>query len=54
MNHYYKLTKCPLLLNTSLNIREPICNSVNDTALTFIKSRLDVLAVENYLVIRKK
>jgi carbamoyltransferase len=54
LNNYYKLTKCPLLLNTSLNIQEPICNSVNDTVSTFINSGLDALVVENYLVIRKK
>lgn len=54
LNCYYKLTKCPLLLNTSLNIQEPICNSVNDTVPTFINSGLDALVVENYLVTRKK
>jgi carbamoyltransferase len=54
LNNYYKLTKCPLLLNTSLNIQEPICNRVNDTVSTFINSGLDALVVENYLVIRKK
>jgi carbamoyltransferase len=54
LNSYYKLTKCPLLLNTSLNIQEPICNSINDTVSTFINSGLDALVVENYLVIRKK
>jgi len=53
ISHYYKLTKCPLLLNTSLNIQEPICNTVNDTVLTFVKSGLNVLAVENYLIVRK-
>ena len=54
LNSYYKLTKCPLLLNTSLNIQEPICNTVNDTVSTFINSGLDALVVENYLVTRKK
>jgi carbamoyltransferase len=54
LNCYYKLTKCPLLLNTSLNIQEPICNTVNDTVSTFINSGLDALVVENYLVTRKK
>lgn len=54
LSYFYKLTKCPLLLNTSLNIQEPICNSVNNTVLTFINSGMDVLVVENYLIIRKK
>jgi carbamoyltransferase len=54
LSYFYKLTKCPLLLNTSLNIQEPICNSVNDTVLTFINSGMDVLVVENYLIIRKQ
>ena len=54
LSYFYKLTKCPLLLNTSLNIQEPICNSVNDTVLTFVNSGMDALVVENYLIIRKQ
>jgi carbamoyltransferase len=54
LRNYYKLTKCPLLLNTSLNIQEPICNSVHDSSLALINSRLDALVVEKYLILRKK
>ena len=42
------------LLNTSLNINEPISNISEDTVKTFLNSRIDVLVVENYLIIRKQ
>ena len=54
LKYYYKLTKIPVLLNTSLNINEPICNISEDTVKTFLNSKIDVLVVENYLIIRKQ
>jgi carbamoyltransferase len=54
LNYFYKLTKIPVLLNTSLNINEPISNISEDTVKTFLNSRIDVLVVENYLIIRKQ
>lgn len=53
LSSFYKLTRCPMLLNTSLNIQEPICNTSHDTVLTFLSSKIDALVVENYLIIRK-
>jgi carbamoyltransferase len=53
LNYFYKLTKIPVLLNTSLNINEPICNISEDTVRTFLRSRIDVLVIENYMIIRK-
>jgi carbamoyltransferase len=53
LNYFYKLTKIPVLLNTSLNINEPISNISEDTVKTFLNSRIDVLVIENYMIIRK-
>jgi carbamoyltransferase len=57
---YYQLVKkfgeatgVPVLLNTSFNLRgEPIVNSPSDAYNTFIKSGIDVLVLENF-VLRK-
>ena len=53
LKYYYKLTKIPVLLNTSLNINEPISNISEDSVKTFLKSNIDVLVIENYMIIRK-
>ena len=48
---FYKKTKRPILLNTSFNLKgEPIVNSPADAYKTFMKSGLDVLVVENYVI----
>lgn len=55
---YYMLVKrfgektgVPVLLNTSFNLRsEPIVNSPQDAVNTFLKSGLDMLVMENYVV----
>ncbi|MCX7697944.1 MAG: hypothetical protein N2114_00560 [Candidatus Goldbacteria bacterium] len=48
---FYNLTEVPLLLNTSFNLKgEPIVNSPEDAYSTFIRSGLDILVLENYLV----
>lgn len=55
---YYKLIKkfsditgAPLVLNTSFNLKgEPIVNSPADAYSTFIRSGLDILVLENFVV----
>ena len=37
-----------VLLNTSFNIQEPICNSPEDAIKTFIRSNVKDLFIENY------
>lgn len=59
-NHqYYKLiqefealTGVPMVLNTSFNDREPIVCSPQDAVNTFLKTRIDYLAIGNFLVSR--
>ena len=58
---YYKLikkfffkTKIPILLNTSFNINEPIVCSPEDALKCFLKSKMDLLIIENYVIKRCK
>lgn len=46
-------TECPILLNTSFNIRdEPIVCSPLDALLCFAKSEIDSLIIENFIIDR--
>lgn len=48
-------TGVPVLMNTSFNLRgEPIVGSPANALLTFHNSGLDMLAIENFLVTKKK
>jgi carbamoyltransferase len=47
-------TNVPVLLNTSFNLKgEPIVNSPEDAFNTFVKSEMDILVLENFLVKKK-
>lgn len=47
-------TGCPILLNTSFNMRgEPIVCTTGDALLCFVRSTIDVLVVEDYAIERK-
>ena len=49
INAFYKKTGVPVLLNTSLNIQEPIVYSPKDAIKTFFNSNVDYLCIGNYL-----
>jgi len=57
---YYKLikkfkeiTNCPILVNTSFNIRgEPIVCSIRDAFKCMMGTNLDILVIENYVMFR--
>lgn len=50
---YKKITGIGVLINTSFNVKdEPIVNSPEDAYLCFMKSGMDVLVLENYLIIK--
>jgi carbamoyltransferase len=45
----------PVLINTSFNLRgEPMVSSPSDALKTFFASGIDYLAIENYLVSKKR
>jgi carbamoyltransferase len=52
INEFEKLTACPMLLNTSFNIQEPIVCSPHDAVKTFQGASFDALVLEDNLVLR--
>lgn len=56
---YYKLIKrfqsktgVPILLNTSFNDNEPIVNTPSDAIQCFLATKMDVLVLNNYLILK--
>lgn len=48
---YYRESNCPVLINTSFNVRgEPIVESPRDALNCFINTEIDYLAIENFLI----
>ena len=55
INKFYELTECPILVNTSFNVKdEPIVCSPEDAFRCFLYSDLDYLILGNYLLDKKK
>ena len=51
---FKELTNCPVLLNTSFNIRgEPIVCSPEDAFRCFMGTNLDILVIENFVLYKK-
>jgi carbamoyltransferase len=50
-----KLTGCPLIVNTSFNVRgEPIVCSPEDSYRCFMRTEMDFLVLENYVLDKKE
>ena len=55
INKFYEITNCPMLVNTSFNIRgEPIVNTPEDAIRCFLGTNLDYLIIENYILSKNK
>ena len=55
INEFNKKTGCPILVNTSFNIRgEPIVNTPEDAFNCFMGNNLDILVIENFFLIKEK
>ena len=52
IKEFYKLTKIPVLLNTSFNINEPIVESPKDALDCFERSEIDMLILDNNIIIK--
>ena len=51
INEFYKITNCPVLINTSFNVRgEPIVCSPEDALRCFVNTNIDILVIENFLI----
>jgi len=48
---FHKLTGCPIIINTSFNVRgEPIVESPDDAYRCFMRTNMDYLVLENFLI----
>ena len=55
LEKFKSLTKCPILVNTSFNIRgEPIVCSIEDAFKCFMGTELDILVCENFILQKKE
>lgn len=54
MRRFYELTGCPILINTSFNIRgEPIVCNPQDAYQCFMATDMDCLIIENYILFKE-
>lgn len=52
---FEKLTECPVLINTSFNVRgEPIVCTPEDAFLCFMTTHIDCLVLENFLLLKEE
>ncbi len=49
IKNFYDLTGVPILLNTSLNVNEPICENPENAFEIFSKTSMDMLVIQNWL-----
>ena len=50
---FYRLTGCPVIVNTSFNVRgEPIVCTPEDAYRCFMRTNMDVLALESFLLVK--
>jgi carbamoyltransferase len=52
INEFYKLTKIPIVLNTSFNENEPIVSKPEEALDCFLRTKMDTLVMENYIIKR--
>jgi len=51
INEFYKITKVPVIINTSMNVMgEPIVNTPNEAYQMIVKTDMDYIVMGNYLV----
>lgn len=51
IKHFYNKTGCPVIINTSFNVRgEPIVESPSDAYICFMRTEMDILVLGNYIL----
>jgi carbamoyltransferase len=54
MEHFHRLTGCPVLVNTSFNVRgEPIVCTPQDAYRCFLATDMDVLVLEDFVLYKE-
>ena len=55
INSFKKLTNCPLVVNTSFNVRgEPIVCTPQDAYRCFMRTEMDILVLQNQVLYKKE
>ncbi|WP_415397872.1 carbamoyltransferase [Sulfurimonas sp. CS5] len=55
LESFYKKTGCPVLVNTSFNVRgEPIVCTPEDSYRCFMRTEMDMLVINNYVMLKNK
>lgn len=55
IKEYDKLTGCPVIVNTSFNVRgEPIVCSPKDAYVCFMRTEMDVLCMGNFMLLKEE
>ena len=52
INSFKELTGVPMLLNTSFNENEPIVNTLEEAIYCFLRTKMDLLVIGNYILKR--
>lgn len=52
IKEFYNLTKVPIILNTSFNENEPIVRNPEEAIECFLRTNMDLLVLENYVLSR--
>ena len=53
IEEFMKQTKVPILLNTSLNVNEPICENPENAFEIFTKTSMDVLVIQDWSLLNE-
>ena len=53
IKNFYKKTNIPIVLNTSFNENEPIVESPDQAIECFLRTNMDVLVLESWVISRK-
>ncbi len=55
LNKFNEITGCPILINTSFNVRgEPIVCNPDDAFKCFMGTEMDILVIENFILYKKE
>ena len=49
---FYSISKVPILLNTSFNENEPIVMSPDHALECFLRTKMDILVLNNFVILR--
>ncbi len=53
INKFYEISNVPILLNTSFNENEPIVMSPEDAIKCFLRTQMDILVLNDFVIFRK-